>query len=224
MLGQRRWLQRGLAHLDLKADVSLYFNSPTDEPVLVIMPAASLRQIEVPAQTRIYWLDPAIGVWRVGRVVDGLGNQFAVRFPNSDERLLPIQDLYVRWDRPITDPTPYLADWVNETPLFADARSGFVHALVEQRVACQGMSALISSVIDLEPHQVEVVRRVLQDPVQRYLLADEVGLGKTIEAGVLIRQYVLDDPEHHKVVVLVPDSLVAQWQDELRRRFLLDLG
>jgi len=51
-----------------------YFNSPTDEPVLVIMPAASLRQIEVPAQTRIYWLDPAIGVWRVGRVVDGLAD------------------------------------------------------------------------------------------------------------------------------------------------------
>jgi hypothetical protein len=34
---------------------------------------------------------------------------------------------------------------------------------------------------------VEVVRRVLQDPAQRYLLADEVGLGKTIEAGILIR-------------------------------------
>ena len=59
--------------------------------------------------------------------------------------------------------------------------------------------------IDLEPHQVEVVRRVLQDPVQRYLLADEVGLGKTIEAGILIRQYVLDDPDRHQVVVLVPE-------------------
>ena len=82
------------------------------------------------------------------------------------------------------------------------------------------MSALFSSIIELEPHQVEVVRRVLQDPVKRYLLADEVGLGKTIEAGVLIRQYVQDDPDH-RIVVLVPAPLIAQWRGERCRRFLL---
>lgn len=71
--------------------------------------------------------------------------------------------------------------------MFAEARSGFVRAIIGQRAACQGMSALYSSVIELDSHQVEVVRRVLQDPAQRYLLADEVGLGKTIEAGILIR-------------------------------------
>src|SRR5262245_55999562 len=94
---------------------------------------------------------------------------------------------------------------------------------MEQRGASLGMSALLSSGIELEAHQVEVVRRVLQDPVQRYLLADEVGLGKTIEAGVLIRQYVIDDPNDHRILVLVPPSLVAQWADELRRRFFLSV-
>jgi ATP-dependent helicase HepA len=89
-----------------------------------------------------------------------------------------------------------LARQINETPMFAEARSGFVRAIIGQRAACQGMSALYSSVIELDSHQVEVVRRVLQDPAQRYLLADEVGLGKTIEAGILIRQYVHDDPDH----------------------------
>src|SRR5262249_54030751 len=64
--------------------------------------------------------------------------------------------------------------------------------------------------------------RVLQDPAQRYLLADEVGLGKTIEAGIIIRQFVLDDPNGHQILVVVPPHLVDQWVAELSRRFALD--
>jgi ATP-dependent helicase HepA len=84
------------------------------------------------------------------------------------------------------------------------------------------MTGLLSAGIELEPHQIEVARRVLQDPVQRYLLADEVGLGKTIEAGIIIRQFVLDDPTGHEVLVVVPPHLVDQWIAELSRRFALD--
>ncbi len=84
------------------------------------------------------------------------------------------------------------------------------------------MSAILSSVIDLEGHQVEVVRRVLQDPVQRYLLADEVGLGKTIEAGLLIRQCVLDCGKDAEIVIVVPDALVDQWQLNSSRSSILE--
>ena len=83
------------------------------------------------------------------------------------------------------------------------------------------MHGVISSVIDLYDHQIEVVRRVLEDPKQRYLLADEVGLGKTIEAGIIIRQYLLDHPEGH-VVVIAPPLLRRQWVSELRQKFLID--
>ena len=198
-----------------------YFHSPLDDPIVFSLPVKSLGQVALALETRVYWHDQNSGVWRVGRVTDGEGDRIGIRFPNGDDRILPAKEVFVRWDRPITNPTPYLANQMNETPLFADARSGFVEAIIGQRAACNGMSALISSVIDLEAHQVEVVRRVLQDPVQRYLLADEVGLGKTIEAGVIIRQYVLDDPNRHKIVIVVPQPLVTQWSDELRRRFLL---
>ncbi len=201
-----------------------YFNSPIDDPIVVTLCTSSLRNVEVAPQTRAYWFDKALRAWRVGRILDGQGDRLAVRFPNGDERLLPAVDLQIRWDKPIVDPAPFLAQFLCETPLFADARSGFVRSLMEQRGASLGMSALLSSAIELEAHQVEVVRRVLQDPVQRYLLADEVGLGKTIEAGVLIRQYVIDDPDDHRVLVLVPPSLVAQWTDELRRRFFLTVN
>ncbi len=66
-----------------------------------------------------------------------------------------------------------------------------------------------------------MVRRVLQDPIQRYLLADEVGLGKTVEAGVLIRQCFLDGGTDTRVVVLAPASLVPQWRVELKTKFFL---
>jgi ATP-dependent helicase HepA len=198
-----------------------YFDSPIDEPTIVTLPHADLREASVPPQTRAYWFDESLKAWRVGRIVDGEGQRIGIRFPNNDERVLPAIDLHIRWDKPIEDPAPFLAQFVVETPLFADARSAYARALTTQRGACLGMSALLSSGIELEAHQIEVVRRVLQDPVQRYLLADEVGLGKTIEAGILIRQYVLDEPDRYRVVVVVPPSLVAQWTDELRRRFYL---
>jgi ATP-dependent helicase HepA len=54
----------------------------------------------------------------------------------------------------------------------------------------------------------------------RFVLADEVGLGKTIEAGLVIRQLLLDDP-HVSIVVLVPEVLVRQWVGELTDRLAL---
>jgi ATP-dependent helicase HepA len=94
--------------------------------------------------------------------------------------------------------------------------------VTRQRAASLGMSALLSSSIQLTDYQYKVIKRVLQDPVQRYLLADEVGLGKTIEAGVLIRQFFLDSPRTAKVLVVAPASLVDQWHSELIRKFNLD--
>lgn len=200
-----------------------FFDGPTTDPVVVEVSRTDVELATLPEQTRAYWQDPRSGAWRVGRVAADAEERILVRFPNKEDQLLSVDELNVRWRKPIEDPTSYLAHGINETPIFADGRSGFVRAIIGQRAACQGMSALISSVIELEPHQMEVVRRVLQDPVQRYLLADEVGLGKTIEAGILVRQYVHDDP-NHRVVILVPPPLAFQWRDELCRRFLLGGG
>ena len=199
-----------------------YFDSPISELILVQVPTECVKAVQLSKHTRVYWHDIKMNVWRVGRVTDHDGSEVAVRFPNQNDHFLATEDLYLRWDRPLEDPSGYLAHQINETPIFSDGRSKFVKALINQRKASMGMPALMSSVVDLEPHQIDVVRRVLQDPVQRYLLADEVGLGKTIEAGVLIRQYVLDHSENHKILIIVPPTLVHQWQDELIRRFLLE--
>jgi ATP-dependent helicase HepA len=198
-----------------------YFDAPTSEPVLKGCLSSELGSIVISAQTRVYAFNQTVGAWEIGRVLDDHGDSQLIKFPNGKTLHLPIANVFVRWDRSIEDPTTFLAAGLSETPRFADGRGPFVRTLLQQRSASLGMSALLSSAIELEAHQVEVVRRVLQDPIQRYLLADEVGLGKTIEAGVLIRQCVLDDRDTAFIVVLVPDALVSQWRSELTAKFFL---
>ncbi len=198
-----------------------YFDSisPTGRS-RVIARRSQVKPVQVSLQRRCYWEDEA--GWRVGRVVWAGEGEYGVRLPNSDVDLkVPEEQLYVRWDKPITDPVDVLVARGNESPFFHLRRRPFVAALMAQRAASHGMHGAVSSVIDLYDHQIEVARRVLEDPKQRYLLADEVGLGKTIEAGIVIRQYLLDNPEGH-VVVIAPPLLRRQWVTELRQKFLID--
>ena len=67
-------------------------------------------------------------------------------------------------------------------------------------------------------HQLETVRRILRDFRGRVLLADEVGLGKTIEACLALKEYWMRGLVR-KALVLTPPSLVGQWVDELKSRF-----
>jgi SNF2 family DNA or RNA helicase len=68
------------------------------------------------------------------------------------------------------------------------------------------------------PHQIETAKQVLQQLHGRAILADEVGLGKTIEAGLIIKEYLLRGLAR-KVLVLAPASLVLQWTRELNEKF-----
>jgi len=74
--------------------------------------------------------------------------------------------------------------------------------------------------IELLPHQFFVAAETSSRLVPRVLLADETGLGKTIEAGLILSRLLLAG-RAQRVLVLVPDSLVHQWLVELRRRFQL---
>ncbi len=71
------------------------------------------------------------------------------------------------------------------------------------------------------PHQVDACLRVLRDFGGRGILADEVGLGKTVEAGIVLKEYLLRGAVR-TVLVLVPASLCEQWRAELWEKFELD--
>jgi ATP-dependent helicase HepA len=75
--------------------------------------------------------------------------------------------------------------------------------------------------INIIPHQYDVAQQILKMPVPRALLADEVGLGKTIEAGLVIHQLMMSG-RAQRILICVPASLVNQWLVEMKRKFNLD--
>ncbi len=74
--------------------------------------------------------------------------------------------------------------------------------------------------LSLIPHQMYVANQVAQRSRPRVLLADEVGLGKTIEAGLIIH-HLIQTNRAQRVLILVPDSLVYQWFVEMLKKFQL---
>lgn len=75
-----------------------------------------------------------------------------------------------------------------------------------------------NSRVDLLPHQVGIAHRVVQEYSPRYILADEVGLGKTMEAGLIMKE-LKSRGLVKRVLIITPASLVTQWQHEMRSKF-----
>ena len=98
-----------------------------------------------------------------------------------------------------------------------DLRQEFTHLGL-----LQGFSELLClshlQNVDTYWYQVETVRKVLKQFRGRVLLADEVGLGKTIEAGMILKEYLLRGMAS-RILILTPASLVGQWQEEMDVKF-----
>lgn len=204
-----------------------YFVSPAGPTIeRRIFDIGRLRRVVLWPETSVFWFDEGTDSWRRGRITaserEGVPpNQeiYRVKFPNGHEGSIPGPKLYVRWARPIGDPLGYLAARVTDTPYFFEGRKRIVAWIAGQRAAFGGLTGLGSASVDLLEHQAAIIRRILADPIQRYVLADEVGLGKTVEACIVINQHLIDDPIDASVVVVVPDHLVRQWKGELLLRF-----
>ena len=81
-----------------------------------------------------------------------------------------------------------------------------------------GVPSLIGGRVELFPHQLSTAARALEDRTVRWLLADEVGLGKTVTAA-MIMSAMIRTGRADSVVVVAPDSLSLQWLGELYRKF-----
>ena len=80
--------------------------------------------------------------------------------------------------------------------------------------------ALMNSQVDLQPHQVDAAAFALRSPLSKgVLLADEVGLGKTIEAGIVLSQFWAEGKR--RLLIVCPASLCVQWSKELEEKFAL---
>ena len=86
-----------------------------------------------------------------------------------------------------------------------------------------GFKELAGSKIYLLPHQINSIMRCLQEEPCRYMLADEVGMGKTIEAISVFKIY-MQDRSGKKALIIVPETLKEQWKTELFLKFNIEQG
>ena len=104
----------------------------------------------------------------------------------------------------------------------------FGHAVVSRSMnvldnSICGFKELAGAKIYLLPHQVNTIMRCLQERPCRYMLADEVGMGKTIEALSILKIYMKDSAKKN-VLLLVPDPLKEQWKTEMLLKFNIGVG
>ena len=101
--------------------------------------------------------------------------------------------------------------------------SNLYRKLIEAYTTQQGnlCHGFVGPKINIIPHQFDVAQQILNMPLPRALLADEVGLGKTIEAGLVIHQLMASN-RAQRILICVPSSLVNQWLVEMKRKFNLD--
>ncbi len=92
-----------------------------------------------------------------------------------------------------------------------------LHDGVQSQSPVQG---LLGPRVQLLPHQIYIAREVASRHAPRVLLADEVGLGKTIEAGMIVHQQLVTG-RASRVLIVVPEALLHQWLVEMLRRFNL---
>lgn len=138
-----------------------------------------------------------------------------VFFRSLGERRVPAEDLreVESWaDRVISGLQPVTPDALERLWLAVEA--------VELPLL-ESVATLTAAKVDLLPHQIVLVHRIANAQPRRFLIADEVGLGKTIETALILRELAFRG-ELRRALVIVPAGLVDNWQQELNQVFDLD--
>ncbi|MCM8857683.1 MAG: DEAD/DEAH box helicase family protein [Candidatus Thiodiazotropha sp.] len=100
-------------------------------------------------------------------------------------------------------------------------RNAWLHVEAHALPLMENAAALTSARIDLLPHQVVLTHQVATASPRRFLVADEVGLGKTIETALILRE-LASRGELKRALMVVPAGLVNNWHQELNEVFNLD--
>lgn len=177
-----------------------------------VLPGAPFWHVETKATGRV--LSTAEDGWPEGAALS--------YYVLADGRVTCVPETALRVGSTSQDPDPaeQLRRYELHHPSWRASRDQVVETLGSLRSATFGLDELVGSRVALLAHQAEVVAKVLASTEVRSVLADEVGLGKTIEAGVILKGLRRRDPAL-RVLIVAPASLVHQWQRELDDRFWL---
>ncbi len=184
------------------------------EPTIVSTKGGALVPQPLGTGDRIHTAKGRAGVV-TGEVPGGRGlRRYEVRFDDGAEDELPESEVHAE------PPPPDVLAALREGRV-ANARAFLLRRqalrLDEER-RDDALGALLASRVMVKPHQVGVVQRVLSSRSPRFVLADEVGLGKTIEAGMVYSALRLSGLAA-RVLVVAPSHLTVQWLAELFHKF-----
>ena len=149
-----------------------------------------------------------------GVVVAALGDGFVRCFFSSGERQVPTASLSLLRDRTEEIIESTKGDSVRN-------RRAWLSYLAHRLPLLESAASLTSANTDLLPHQLVLVHRVAPSPPRRFLVADEVGLGKTIETALILRE-LASRGEMKRALMVVPAGLVNNWHRELNEVFNLN--
>ncbi len=114
--------------------------------------------------------------------------------------------------------------WIRPGALSEEARERIIFQFLRDAPLLPNADKLGEAIATIHPwpHQVKVADKVTAEYPHRYMLCDEVGLGKTIEAGLILKQLTLSG-RAHRALILAPHSVCRQWQEELYEKFLMNV-
>ncbi|QRK12208.1 DEAD/DEAH box helicase family protein [Archangium violaceum] len=215
-LPQPEW---GVGHLmalqDAGAKALVLFPAREGEPVLVSTKGGALVPYVLtkgePVQTAKGRRATVVGEEEGGR---GL-RRYVIRYADTgEEDEMPESEVHAL--APRSDLLSTLREGrVGEARAFTLRKQALV---LDDERRCDALGALLASRVMVKPHQVGVVQRVLSARRPRFVLADEVGLGKTIEAGMVFSALRLSGLAR-RVLVVAPSHLTVQWLVELFHKF-----
>lgn len=171
---------------------------------------------------------------RLGALVQYKGKKYEIRAckKNSNDKLyyyyiqsennkieyLPETVLECSYNDGYVWPLEQLKHYEFQNPMWFSGRSVVSKTMHIINNSLYGFSEIAGCKIYLKTHQLRTIMRCLQDGVCRNMIADEVGMGKTIEALAVLKVF-LKDNHNSQVLIIVPDALVEQWRTELAYKF-----
>ena len=220
---------------ELKTATVGFFLSPDSRlDGSIVLPISHLRKAFLSESTNLYFVDADTGIMRRGQYGGVRPNDMLLVFLSGETGVeVSEKDIFVP-NIPnglYHDVESLIANRVfdgsidpdaNKSKKHAKRRSDFIETYLKQKSISGGFPGFLASSVELESHQIAVVKRIQQDSVRKYLLADEVGLGKTIEAGLLVLNHLYERTGNVRVLISVPANLVDQWETELFSRFHID--
>lgn len=217
-IGQR-WLSNTETNLGLGVIMSIDMRS-----ISVLFPAVNEERsyaISQNALTRLQLSEgetaPHIDGWHItiSDVTEQEGLLSYTGLRNDNGKTATIVEVALEHNVKLNQPEKRLAHGQLDSPKWFNTRIACWQQ--QHQFATSGAVGLVGARVELIPHQIYIANEVGSRYAPRVLLADEVGLGKTIEAALIIHKQILTG-RAERVLICVPNSLVHQWLVEMLRR------